>query len=191
MSRKEAAMLNSGVVTDYDDLPDNVLANIPGGDIDSPTEMLRQQEIYGITPVNPLDMDEENYRNLLKYKIALNTSNGTYDDIMMTLNLFWSLSPVKYSERVPAWKDIPPPLNIPQGEILPATMKIDAGEFTHGTAARAFFLLPIIKAAGVTLLRSATTVTELEPTEAHIKGAILGTIMTTTLPQLPDFEEVN
>jgi hypothetical protein len=69
-------------------------------------------------------------------------------------------------------------------------MKFNAGEFTNQRAARAYFLMPFIKAAGVTLLREATTIIEIDPTEAHIKGIVMGSIMTTTLPQLPDFEEV-
>jgi len=43
-------------------------------------------------------MDDELYRLFLRFKIFLNTSEGTYGDIVKTLRMFWPYTPIRYSE---------------------------------------------------------------------------------------------
>ena len=45
-------------------------------------------------------MDDELYRLYLMFKIFLNTSEGTYADIVRALKMFWPRTPIYYSERL-------------------------------------------------------------------------------------------
>ena len=44
-------------------------------------------------------MDDALYRLYLAFKIFLNTSNGTYKDVYRALKMFWTQTPIYYSER--------------------------------------------------------------------------------------------
>ena len=45
-------------------------------------------------------MDDDLYRMYLWFKIFLNTSEGTYADIVRTLKMFWPHTPIYYSEHI-------------------------------------------------------------------------------------------
>ena len=71
--------------------------------------VLSRQEasIYeNFTNDSPLNLDDETYKKWIKYKILKNTCNSTYNDLMITIGMFWrkECPEIKYSEdkRYPA-----------------------------------------------------------------------------------------
>jgi len=79
-------------------------------------------------------MDDETYRKWLKYKIAINTSNGTYTDLMSAIKMLIGENDVVYSET----------------PVYPATAIFDVTTLEYQDVT-AIALLRKIKAAGVKL----------------------------------------
>ena len=80
-------------------------------------------------------MDDDLYRVYLWFKIFLNTSEGTYADIVRTLKMFWPDTPFYYSEYVD----------------IPATMFFTSGPLPMTTDLRILRIVTRVKAAGVAL----------------------------------------
>ena len=80
-------------------------------------------------------MDDDLYRMYLWFKIFLNTSEGTYGDIMKTLELFWPHTPIYYSEYVD----------------IPATMFFTLPLDSIQIDTRVLGIVTRVKAAGVAL----------------------------------------
>jgi len=167
LTRAQAGMLSHEVTTDFASIDESVLAGVT-----TPTELLERHAQYGIIPFDVLDDDR--YREYLRYKIFLNTNHCTYPDLMKVVRMFWTHSPVTYSEDV----------NLDDGVEYHATILLDAGELRPEQNARLFFLVPIIKAAGVMLLRRAETRADMEPLTLRANGVICGTVMRTRLPYM-------
>lgn len=112
-------------------------------------------------------MEDETYRLYLAWKIALNTTNCTHGDVYRALKMFWSKSPLYYSED-------------PE---YPATMFFSTPTLSPEDDAGVLLLAPKVKAAGVALRVLATTETPGEPHEFGIGGAVFSGVMVTKLPQ--------
>ena len=82
-----------------------------------------------------IPMDDALYRIYLWFKIFLNTSEGTYDDVVRTLNMFWPDTPFYYSEYVD----------------IPATMFFTSAPMPMTTDLRILRIVTKVKAAGVAL----------------------------------------
>jgi len=81
-------------------------------------------------------MDDELYRLYLWFKIFLNTSEGTYGDIVRTLKMFWPDMPLYYSEHIE----------------VPATMFFTTAPLPLWTTdLRVLQIVTRVKAAGVAL----------------------------------------
>ena len=113
------------------------------------------------------DMDDELYRNYLKYKIGINTNLCTYREVYDAIKMFWKNSPLYYSED-------------PE---IPATMFLSTPVLKPEDMAERLFRLPYIKAAGVAIRIVATTETEIDPVIVRGGGAMFGSILSTKLPQ--------
>lgn len=86
-------------------------------------------------------MDDGTYRRYLVWKIFLNTTDCTYRDVWRALTMFWTETPIYYSED-PAY---------------PATIFLSTPTLPPGADVSILFIAPLIKAAGVTLIISAQT----------------------------------
>ena len=80
-------------------------------------------------------MDDALYRQFLQFKIFLNTSEGTYADIVRTLRMFWPYTPIYYSEEIDK----------------PATMFFTTPTMPMDADLRVLQLVTRVKAAGVAL----------------------------------------
>ena len=101
-------------------------------------------------------MDDDLYRVYLRFKIFLNTSEGTYADIVRTLKMFWPDTPFYYSEYVD----------------IPATMFFTSGVLPMTTDLRILRIVTRVKAAGVAL-KFVMQVEAQESTDYHA-GAVSG-----------------
>jgi hypothetical protein len=155
LTRAQAGMLSNEVTTDFASIDGTVLANVT-----TPTDLLERHATYGIIPFDVIDDDR--YREYLRYKIFLNSNHCTYPDLMKALRMFWSESPVTYAEDI----------DLENGVEYHATILLDSGTLTPDQNARLFFLIPIIKAAGVMLLRKATTFARMNPFGIRAKPVI-------------------
>jgi len=82
-----------------------------------------------------VQMDDETYRLYLAWKIAINTSNCTHADRHRTLKMFWSDTPLIYSEQIEHQ----------------ATIFITIPALVADLEAAVFKIAAMIKAAGVAL----------------------------------------
>lgn len=114
------------------------------------------------------EMDDERYREYLKYKIFVNTSTGTYKDVHKSLRMFWDRTPIYYAENPD----------------YPATMFFSTPTLSPEDNASRLFQIPVIKAAGVALRLTATTQTPIEPVTLRVGGAVFSGILSTKLPQI-------
>lgn len=80
-------------------------------------------------------MDDELYREYLRYKVHVNTNVGTYRDVHKALQMFWSTSPLYYSEKAEA----------------PATMFFTTSVNDPEAMTDMLAKIPVIKPAGVAL----------------------------------------
>jgi hypothetical protein len=80
-------------------------------------------------------MDDPLYRMYLMFKIFLNTSEGTYKDIVRALKMFWPYSPITYSEYIDR----------------PATMYFTTETMPMNADLRVLQIVTRVKAAGVAL----------------------------------------
>lgn len=82
----------------------------------------------------PFDvLSDERYRNYLKYKILLNTSDCTYGSLISAVKMFWKGERVSYREDPD----------------FPATIILTIPGFEDAGGAANLLQVPIIKAAGV------------------------------------------
>jgi hypothetical protein len=125
-------------------------------------EALRLVESAGIT----VPMNDAEYRDFLKWKIALNVTDCTHKDVYTALKMFWRASPLYYSED-------------PE---KPATIIFSTPELRPEDNASSLFLVPRIKAAGVAVIFIATTATPMG-TELFTGAAVCVNTMITTLPE--------
>jgi hypothetical protein len=80
-------------------------------------------------------MDDALYRQFLQFKIFLNTSEGTYADVVRTLRMFWPYTPIYYSEYIEH----------------PATMFFTTPTMPMDADLRVLQIVSRVKAAGVAL----------------------------------------
>lgn len=113
-------------------------------------------------------LGDSEYSEYLYYKIFLNSSYCTYADVIKSLEMFWSKSPIFYQEN-------------PEE---PATIFLSTPELKQEQNARLFFLAPVVKAAGVRLFREATTVDEVRTPTMNIGGALFNGVIQSELPYL-------
>lgn len=113
-------------------------------------------------------LDDERFRDYLKYKIFLNTNTCTYKDVIKALKMFWDLTPLYYSEdpNEPATMIFRTPTVPPE---------IDTSKLLN---------VPAIKAGGVRLRLEATTETPMPEFYARAAGVIFNGVVSTTLPQI-------
>jgi len=97
----------------------------------SRTDALIWSNLAGIN----VPMNDELYRKYLWFKVFLNTSRGTYGDIVRALKMFWDGDPIYYSEYVE----------------IPATMFFITPTLPFDTDFRVLQVVTRVKAAGVAL----------------------------------------
>lgn len=166
LTRSQAAMLSNEVTTDFASIGSETLSRVK-----TPMDLLERHSQYGLIPFEVID--NERYREYLKYKIFLNTNTCTYPEVMKAVRMFWTRSLVYYIEDV----------NI-NGTDYHAAILLRTPKLTVSQNARMFFLIPLIKAAGVMLLREATTFVEIDPFEIRAKPIITSVAARVRLPQL-------
>lgn len=113
-------------------------------------------------------LDDERFREYLKYKIFLNANTGTYRDVIKALKMFWNRSPLYYSEYPNE----------------PATMFFRTPSLPPEADASRLLSMPAIKPGGVQLRLEATTETPIPEVYVKLAGATFSGISSTTLPQL-------
>lgn len=93
----------------------------------------------------PFDvLDDDRYRNYLKYKILLNTSDCTYESLISAIKMFWSGPNVGYREDPD----------------LPATIILTIPGFEDSGGTADLLQVPIIRAAGVAVKMETETSVE-------------------------------
>ena len=112
-------------------------------------------------------LDDETYRMWLRYKMFLNTFDGTYKDFMRNIRMFWEETVLYYSESLEH----------------PATIFLDTPDIEGTFNPEELFNIPIIKPAGVQLIIRANT-TNPQTLNLTISGYMKGVISSTTLPQM-------
>ena len=118
----------------------------------SRTDALIWANIAGLN----VPMNDELYRIYLMFKIFLNTSEGTYADVVRTLEMFWPDTPFYYSEYID----------------IPATMFFTSGALPMTTDLRILQIVTRVKAAGVALHFVAQAATE--DTPMYFAAAVSG-----------------
>lgn len=113
-------------------------------------------------------LGDSEYSEYLFYKIFLNSSHCTYEDVIKSLNMFWKKSPIYYSEK-------------PEE---PATIFLSTPDLKPEQDARLFFLAPVVKAAGVRLFREAATVAETANADLNVACGMFNGVLQTELPYL-------
>ena len=166
LTRAQAAMLSNEVTTDLSSIQPEVLESVK-----TPMDVLAAHAPFGIVPFEVIDDDR--YREYLWFKVFLNTNHCTFPDVVKALEAFWTRTPLRYTER--------PIIN---GRRYHGTIKVSTPTFRPGNDARLFFLIPIIKAGGVLLLREATTVADMEPSTVRAKAVLTATSARVALPQV-------
>lgn len=113
-------------------------------------------------------LDDDLYRKLIKWKILLNTSDGTYWDIIQGIKMFWDKTPVYYRTD-------------PE---IPATIILSTPPLDPATNPKELLETPIIRPGGVDLRLYATT--ESPPVGATVgaAGTIGKGIISTQLPEV-------
>lgn len=111
---------------------------------------------------------DHEYRNYLYYKIFLNSSYCTYADVIKSLEMFWTKTPIYYQEK-------------PEE---PATIFLSTPELKPEQNARLFFLAPVVKAAGVRIFREAATVDDVRTPKLNVGGGLFSGVIQTELPYL-------
>lgn len=130
--------------------------------------VLTRGEAGGLASIsNPgEELNDEVYRNFLKYKLWKNANICTYSDIIRSFQMFWDL-PLHYKEEIDQ----------------PATMILYTDILAPADNADILFTAPIIKAAGVKLCVEA--ISQTEEFESKIKlCSVLGGVMSESI--LPD-----
>ena len=165
LTRAQAGMLSNRVTTDADSILEDpeIMGQIAAGQITTPTQLLEAHAQNGIIPF--IVIDDGLYREYIRYKIFLNSNHCTYRDLMKALGMFWTRGKIAYVEDV----------CLEDGVDRHATILLRTPELPNDGSARLFFLIPIIKAAGVELLREATTFVEMEPDTVRAKPIITST----------------
>lgn len=112
-------------------------------------------------------LDDNLYRKLLKYKILLNTSDGTYRSLVKGIKMFWDRT-MYYSEdpESPATITLKTPILTPD---------VDVGEIMD---------MPIPRPGGVGLKLIATVLHPLIPTDVYVGGGQAGESGAVGLPDL-------
>jgi hypothetical protein len=103
-------------------------------------------------------IDDEIYRMWLRYKIFLNTFDGTYKSFMQNIETFWDKTLLFYSEN-------------PE---RPATIFLDTPEMEGTFNPEELFKIPVVKPSGVQVIIQAHTLTETEPLELYTGGITAG-----------------
>lgn len=165
LTRSQAAVLSNEVTTDFASIDKEVLASVT-----TPMALLERHAQNGIIPFDVID--DKRYQEYLEYKVFLNTNTCTYPEIMKAVRMFWMRSPVYYVEDV----------NV-EGTEYHAAILLRTAKLTPSQNARLFFLVPMIKAAGVQLLREATTVVDMTGT-VRVKPIIAATLARVKLPPI-------
>lgn len=126
-------------------------------------------------------MEDVPYSDLVKFKIFLNNSNGTYSDLMTAVRQFWDTDtyPVGYEERFDHDARIILKTELQQNE---------DGSYPN---VRLYMLAPLVKAAGVELYRQAITTANEIPYQTHLGCAFFPAVMETRLPYLLFDHEFN
>jgi hypothetical protein len=178
LTRAQAAMLSNEVTTDVNDIKPEVLDSVK-----TPMDILAAHAPYGIVPFTVID--DERYREYLWFKVFLNTNHCTFPDVMKALEAFWTRTPLHYTERP-----------VIGGMRCHATIKVSTPVMRVGSPyssslddtwganyARLFFLIPIIKAAGVQLLREETTHADTGPAKIRVTSVLPATLTRITMPE--------
>lgn len=112
-------------------------------------------------------LDDNLYRKLLKYKILLNTSDGTYRSLMKGIKMFWDRA-MYYSED----PDMPATITLRTPVLTP---DVDVGEIMD---------MPIPRPGGVGLRLIATVLHPLMPTDIYIGGEAGSDTSSVAVPEL-------
>ena len=113
-------------------------------------------------------LSDAEFSEYLYYKIFLNSSYCTYADVIKSLEMFWSKTPIYYQED-------------PEE---PATIFLSTPGLKPEQNARLFFLAPVVKAAGVRIFREAVTTDEVIESTVYAGGAFFNSVVQSKLPYL-------
>lgn len=159
MTRKQATLV-SNKIESVDDIEKS-------GNITDVTLMNFIKENFN-TYYPEIALEDSEYSEYLYYKIFLNSSYCTYDDVIKSLKMFWTKTPIYYQEK-------------PEE---PATIFLSTPELKPEKNARLFFLAPVVKAAGVRLFREAATVDEVRTPRVYAGGGLFSGVIQSELPYL-------
>lgn len=182
LTRREAGIL-AGVKNMKIDAADEKWAAVLA-DAEART-FLRRHESQGI--INTTVIQEDDYRKFLWFKVFLNSSQCTYYNLMYALKFLWDDDFV-YDENVPS--------EIEYDDILHATIMLTAPTIYVDDIAEAnnlslwsdttkvLFIAPMLKAAGVTLIRKSIVEYPSETVPSYVGAVFNATDYETTLPFL-------
>ena len=119
-------------------------------------------------------LDDEPYSRALDYKIFVNNAWCTYDDLMRSITQWWTDTEVGYSEIV--GEDARAYLT------LPDIVQNEDGTWPINNPITLFFMMPIIKAAGVELIRKACLIYNRKWQYDYVGLGLFSAVMETTLP---------
>jgi len=128
------------------------LDNIGGIVVLSRFQAQKLEEIRRNRPVAAIG--DETYRLWLRYKLFVNTFDGTYQSFMRTIKMFWTDFPLLYSEELKH----------------PATIFLDTPELQGNFNLFELFSIPFIKPGGVQLILRAHTKTETDDKMLAVGG---------------------
>lgn len=147
---------------------------------------LKRHESQGI--INMTVIQEDIYRKFLWFKVFLNSSYTTYNDLMLALRILWEDENFVYEENVPS--------EIKYDDVLHATIMLTAPAKSNVSIKAAYnnelslwsdttkvlFVAPMLKAAGVTLIRKSIVEYEQETVPSYAGAVFNATDYETTLP---------
>lgn len=185
LTRKEASLLSNQICSSSQINPDELksfsnfsvfgqngekLAETLQEYLERAEDMIIPAEVSkGSTSENPYAICDNLYRDYLKHKVFLINSTATYRDVMKNIRMFWREdAKIRYEE----WPE------------RPGAIVLSTEEITPEQNARLFFMIPVIKAAGVELLRMATTVHPVSELMYHIAPYLYNVLIQTTLPPI-------
>ena len=113
-------------------------------------------------------IDDDAYRNYLKWKIFKNTSSCTYREITQSIRAFWTRTDVMFAEK----------LTHPATIFLTTEMNLDDNP---GVEVTRIFAVPQMKAAGVRVVIEAVTLIPSDPSLLHIGGAVPASYLETPM----------
>ena len=108
---------------------------------------------YGSKTSDYYSINDNNYREFIRYKIFLNNAVCTYRDVIKNVKLFWRPPTDATDEEVKRYE-----VKYEEWPKRPGAMILSTKDLKPDNNAKLFLTFPVLKSAGVELLRQATTV---------------------------------